>query len=1103
MKKIFTTVAFCLLALASQGQAFFTQTTYRGAFGQGAGANWTAGWANWDPKNTLYPGDPGGPTATLVNVPDSTIITTAVTWSSSNYYVLQGQVFVKAGGVLTIQPGTVIRGTAAGPGQNPSFLCVSQGGKINAVGTASNPIVFTSAQQPSSRATGDWGGVMICGKAPVNLNNPATGIGGRNFEATPGYNETFYGGTDATDNSGTMRYCRIEFAGDARLANQELNGLMLAAVGNGTTVDHIMTSYSNDDSYEWFGGSVNCKYLIAFAGTDDDFDMDEGYNGKLQFLLGVRHPAFFDVSGSDASNGFELDNNTNSGGNGTSSQTQYSPSPVTSPTISNVTMIGPLKDGQASSAVNNSFGFGPNYRTGPAAAIFNSVFFGYQSLFRSQQPTLTGVAAGPSNNTKFCSDSATVKNSWLGQDVANSTALITTGGYQSTNPTCPGTNPNNAANYLTLLTDGAHNNTFTNASTLTPAFLGIASPYYSGAIGSTAFGDAGTVSYTAFDPTLTVGSQFLSGAAFTDARLTNFLSAGDLTISTTQTPATGAYNNVTVTGTGVANLSQNLNISGTLTVQSGGVLNLGQYAIEGPGSVNIAAGAIIRVGAAGGVSSAATGIIKNSGSRTISADANWVFNGSSAQVTGALLTATRDLEIANAAGVTVNAPVVVGGVLDLTSGTLTSGGNLTIGSTGSRQGMIDDFSAGNSGTISGTIKFRRLTTGVAYKHLSAPLAGATFDNITDQGVACSSIREFEEATNSWILVEDPCNGNPMPQMTSNAVLAPGSKTFTYTGTLSTGVKTASIIRPATTPGVARGWNALGNPYPSPIRWSLVGAQGTNTAVSNMVAYIFNSSTNNYGTVSASGAVTGGANDVIAPGQGFLVRKSAVGGASTFTLNNNVRLVQTAPPTFIREGREDELARISFRTEGGADEIVLNTRGEKAEKLFSDVAGAPALFVNGYDEPMTVAPVAAVSADTRIELGLVGNGQLSIENLNVPAGLTAYVVNSRTGRIQALATGATMAASEQDRLALIFRQGASEAASSVYAYRAADGIRVVLAGNEGGSLVELVDATGKVVTRTAVQAGQVEASVAAPVAAGVYQLRVSGSCNGITRVATAQ
>ena len=185
MKKLFTTVALCVVALASQGQAFFTQTTYRGAFGTGAGANWTAGWANFDPKNTLYPGDPGGPATTIVNVPDSTIITSNVTWTAGNTYYLQGQCFVKAGGILTVQAGVVIRGTAAGPGQNPSFLCISQGGQFISQGTAAQPVVMTSDQAPSTRNTGDWGGLLVCGLAPVNLNNPATGIGGRRFRGYP------------------------------------------------------------------------------------------------------------------------------------------------------------------------------------------------------------------------------------------------------------------------------------------------------------------------------------------------------------------------------------------------------------------------------------------------------------------------------------------------------------------------------------------------------------------------------------------------------------------------------------------------------------------------------------------------------------------------------------------------------------------------------------------------------------------------------------------------------------------------------------------------------------------------------------------------------
>lgn len=322
MKKLLTSIVALSIAGTSFGQAFFDQVNYRGAFAQGS--NWTSGWANFNPKATLYPGDAGGPVKTLVTIADETHITSNTTWTSNNYYVLAGQVYVDSLATLTIQQGTVVRGnTIVGI---PSFLCVRRGAKIQAVGTASDPIVFTSNNPPitvnASRVTGSWGGLLICGKAPINVSKGAT-PGKRNFEALQTVNETNYGGglnPDATDNSGVLKYIRVEFAGDAQNINEEINGVMFAGVGSGTVVDFVQASYANDDSFEWYGGSVNAKHLIAFAGTDDDFDIDEGFSGKVQYGLGLRHPNYFDGTTGNNSNFFEMDNNTTSGAVSTSSE---------------------------------------------------------------------------------------------------------------------------------------------------------------------------------------------------------------------------------------------------------------------------------------------------------------------------------------------------------------------------------------------------------------------------------------------------------------------------------------------------------------------------------------------------------------------------------------------------------------------------------------------------------------------------------------------------------------------------------------------------------------------------------------------------------------
>ncbi len=232
-------------------------------------------------------------------------------------YLLRGWVYVADGSVLTIEPGTVIRGEK----ESAATLIIEPGGKIIAQGTAQEPIVFTSAQDKGNRKPGDWGGLILCGNGTNNK-----GVLGQQIEGGP---RTKHGGEDAADNSGILSYVRVEFAGYPFQKDKEINAVTFGSVGSGTQVDHIQVSYSNDDSYEWFGGNVNCRYLIAYNGWDDEFDTDNGYSGRVQYALSVRHPRIADTS---QSNGFESDNDAD--GSLTT--------PFTSATFSNVTFIGPM-----------------------------------------------------------------------------------------------------------------------------------------------------------------------------------------------------------------------------------------------------------------------------------------------------------------------------------------------------------------------------------------------------------------------------------------------------------------------------------------------------------------------------------------------------------------------------------------------------------------------------------------------------------------------------------------------------------------------------------------------------------------------------------------
>ena len=229
-------------------------------------------------------------------------------------YLLKGWVYIANGAELTIEPGTVIKGDK----QTKASLICERGGKLIAKGTATEPIVFTSEEAPGSRKPGDWGGIIICGKAKNNQTE-------MQIEGGP---RTKHGGDNDADNSGVLSYVRIEFAGYPFQTDQEINGLTLGSVGSGTQIDHVQVSYSNDDSYEWFGGTVNCKYLVAFHGWDDDFDTDNGFSGAVQYGLAVRDAKIADKS---QSNGFESDNNASGS----------DVSPYTTATFSNITFIGP------------------------------------------------------------------------------------------------------------------------------------------------------------------------------------------------------------------------------------------------------------------------------------------------------------------------------------------------------------------------------------------------------------------------------------------------------------------------------------------------------------------------------------------------------------------------------------------------------------------------------------------------------------------------------------------------------------------------------------------------------------------------------------------
>jgi len=349
MKKITLTALSFYVSLIAFGQSFFQPTNYRGAFAPAPAAQWTDTWTNWDPQNTVYPSS---------NVTVTAAITTNTTWTSNNVYLLQGQIYVKNGATLTIQPGTIVMGdkTVAGSG-----LFITQGAKLVADGTVNNPIIFTSNQPAGQRALGDWGGIILMGKS---TNNNAGGIA--NIEGLAPTFDTQYGGganPDANDNSGILRYVRIEFPGYVYQPNKEINGLTLGSIGRATTIDFVQVSFSNDDAFEWFGGTVNCRHLVSYRNLDDDFDTDNGFSGLVQYCVAVRDPLIADNPTVSTSEGFESDNDAAGSAN----------TPQTSAIFSNVTYVGPLR-GNTAATVASGFRRGARIRRNSGLKIYNSIF---------------------------------------------------------------------------------------------------------------------------------------------------------------------------------------------------------------------------------------------------------------------------------------------------------------------------------------------------------------------------------------------------------------------------------------------------------------------------------------------------------------------------------------------------------------------------------------------------------------------------------------------------------------------------------------------------------------------------------------------------------
>lgn len=490
-----------LLAVTFSGFAQIITTTYRGAFAPAPEAMWTDTWTEFDPQNKVYP----TPTVTV-----SANITSNTTWTAGNTYALGGQVYVKNNATLTIEPGVVIASQVLGAG-----LFVTKGSKLIAEGTVTSPIVFTSGKTAGNRNRGDWGGIILLGNGAYNINSGVNNIEG--IAPTP---DTQFGGgltPDDTDNSGSLKYVRIEYAGYNYGVNQEINSLTMGAVGSGTKIDYVQVSYANDDSFEWFGGAVNAAHLVAFNGLDDDFDTDNGFSGQVQFCLAIKEPRSADISDSNC---FESDNSSNS-----TAGTKF-----TTAVFSNCTLVGPSfrvtlpNEG----TLNARHRRGAHLRRNSQIKVHNSIFMDFvDGLVVDGLTTENNAISGALkfNNNIVAGISTTAKILQVGSNATFNTANPPVQLTPNTATNTSGINP--AFNLTTWFAAG--NNT------------GFSTPITSAGLLTSPYNTLDGTIYTGLDYRPATGSIALSGADFTTLSNDNFIASAEFSLNVYPNPSASSF----------------------------------------------------------------------------------------------------------------------------------------------------------------------------------------------------------------------------------------------------------------------------------------------------------------------------------------------------------------------------------------------------------------------------------------------------------------------------------------------------------------------------------------------------------------------------------
>ena len=341
---------------------FFESVCFAGAIGPNPGDDWTQGWTYYDStgatRQDLHLA--GMPDPRPLAIYDNINLYSSQTWAADSNYLIRGQLRIKDQASLTIPAGVVVFQARASLGT----IVVERGGKIFAVGTATAPVIITGDDAPGTMSTGCGGGIVIDGRAMINNANSCGG----DSAASEGGAIGFYGGNDDNDNSGQLKYVRVEYAGKEVTPNNELNSFTFNAVGRGTKLEYLQAHRGADDAFEFFGGTADVKHLVGTDGTDDGYDWQMGFRGRAQFVVLRASPRFAPSGTQNGDKGIEADNNENNFE--ATICTGYS-----NPTVSNFTMIGDKRTGTTFPGPTS----GVNLRRGTAGQVLNSIVYNFKT----------------------------------------------------------------------------------------------------------------------------------------------------------------------------------------------------------------------------------------------------------------------------------------------------------------------------------------------------------------------------------------------------------------------------------------------------------------------------------------------------------------------------------------------------------------------------------------------------------------------------------------------------------------------------------------------------------------------------------------------------